>query len=125
ADQCDVAECCTGTSAGCPPDGFEPNGTACNDGVFCNGTDRCSGGACAVHSGDPCTAGHECNDTCNEAARNCASPADAPCSDDGYVCTDDHCDGLGALTHASNTPRLADEISCTLAHVCIYAVCAA
>ena len=81
-DGCDLAENCTGTSAACPTDAKKSNGTACtddgngctndqcngasaicqhpnntapcSDGLFCNGTDTCSGGGCAVHSGDPC-----------------------------------------------------------------------
>ena len=29
------------------------NGTACNDGTFCNGADTCTAGACSTHVGDP------------------------------------------------------------------------
>jgi hypothetical protein len=57
------------------------NGTSCNDGLFCNGADNCSAGACTVHSGDPCTGGVECNNVCNEAADNCASPSTTSCTD--------------------------------------------
>ena len=41
---------CNGTSNLCT----HPNNTApCSDGLFCNGADTCSGGACTVHAGDP------------------------------------------------------------------------
>ncbi|UCG16928.1 MAG: hypothetical protein JSV19_02615 [Phycisphaerales bacterium] len=104
-------------------------GTSCDDGLFCNGTDTCSGGTC-VHSGDPCLGGPECNDTCNEAGNNCYNPAGSgcgdpgttdcdnpdtcdgfgtcvdnykppgtPCTDDGNDCTDDECDGFGLCIH--------------------------
>lgn len=31
------------------------NSLLCDDGLYCNGTDSCSGGTCSVHTGDPCT----------------------------------------------------------------------
>ena len=34
---CDVAETCSGTTGSCPANGFKPNGTSCNDGLFCTG----------------------------------------------------------------------------------------
>ena len=48
----------------------DPNGSACSDGLFCNGTDTCNAGACSVHTGDPClplnTADGNCSTSCNE-----------------------------------------------------------
>ena len=38
------------------------NGNACDDGLFCNGTDICIDGICA-HSGDPCPPGKICDET--------------------------------------------------------------
>ena len=38
------------------------DGTACEDSVFCNGRDTCSGGTCSVHAGDPCTGMTVCNE---------------------------------------------------------------
>jgi len=65
-----------------------PSNTApCSDGVFCNGTDTCSGGSCSAHAGDPCTGGGQCDDACNEAADNCNVPNATPC-DDGLFCTE-------------------------------------
>src|SRR5207302_6690195 len=46
AGQCDAAETCTGTSITCPADGFEPDGTTCDDGNACTTADACSNGAC-------------------------------------------------------------------------------
>jgi len=84
ADSCNPATGCVFTAlpvAGddnpCTDDSCDPatglpvyinNAASCDDGVFCNGTDTCSGGKCTVHSGDPCTGGS----TCNEASDTCS-----------------------------------------------------
>lgn len=48
AGQCDDEESCTGHSQDCPVDGFLPDGTACDDGIFCTIGDCCDGsGRCA------------------------------------------------------------------------------
>jgi cysteine-rich repeat protein len=68
--ECDVAETCDGSSPGCPPDGFKPNGTPCtNDGLFCTGSETCQTGSC-TSSGNPCAVG-----TCDEAADQCVAPS--------------------------------------------------
>jgi hypothetical protein len=77
----------------------DPNGSACNDGLFCNGADTCSGGACSGHAGDPCAAGTECADSCNEGAGNCFEPSGTPCTGDGETCTLDQCNGAGTCAH--------------------------
>src|SRR5262249_10438365 len=48
-DRCNGAGACT-----------HPNNTApCDDGLFCNGADVCSGGTC-THAGNPCAGGPAC-----------------------------------------------------------------
>jgi hypothetical protein len=79
--------------------GGVPDGTACDDGLFCNGADTCSGGACSSHAGDPCSGGGECSATCNEVANNCFDIANTPCTEDAIECTADVCDGAGACSH--------------------------
>jgi hypothetical protein len=102
-----------------------PNSAACNDGLFCNGADSCSAGACTVHAGDPCGAGAECNRTCNEAADHCAAPAGTLCSDDGNGCTDDRCNGSGACAHPNNSAPCSDGLFCNGADTCSGGSCAA
>jgi hypothetical protein len=103
-DECDGAGVCThpflisGTTCGDPSDNdcTDPDtcdgagicwdnhasaGTSCDDGIYCNGTDTCSGGIC-MHAGDPCSDdGEFCNGTesCNETLENCTSTGD-PCT---------------------------------------------
>jgi hypothetical protein len=105
ASVCDAAERCTGAAAGCPADSFEdfgtpctsdgqpctddicsggsatcthpPNTIACNDGLFCNGTDTCAGGTCSTHNGNPCPlpdSDGDCMEACNEATDDCTAP---------------------------------------------------
>jgi cysteine-rich repeat protein len=74
-------------------------GAACDDGVFCNGSDQCQDGSCSAHAGDPCSNGGECADQCDEIARTCITPAGSPCSTDGDPCTGDVCDGSGTCVH--------------------------
>lgn len=47
-DECDVAENCTGSSASCPPDLFEPDNTPCGPGIIgdCDLADYCLSGTC-------------------------------------------------------------------------------
>jgi hypothetical protein len=85
---------CTGASNICS----HPNNTAsCTDGLFCNGTDTCSGGSCVVHSGDPCPGADgdgNCSESCNEASDNCTAP-----DPNGSSCTDGlFCDGTETCT---------------------------
>ncbi len=107
---CDDSNVCTDDSCdsvtGCSND-F--NTAPCDDGVFCNGVDTCSGGSCSDHAGDPCAGGGECAGACDEAAESCSVPDGTPCSDDGNECTEDVCDGQGACGHEP----LADGSACT------------
>ncbi len=87
-ETCQEAACVGGTPKSCDDknactdDACDPktgcthanNAVPCDDGVYCNGADSCSGGACAAHAGDPCAKG------CDEAANKClACSADADC----------------------------------------------
>ncbi len=73
------------------------NSDPCDDGLFCNGVDTCSGGVCSIHAGDPCSGGPECADNCDEGANTCHRPAGTACGIGSDTdCTDpDTCDGVG------------------------------
>ena len=72
-DECDGSGACTHPN--------KADGTACDDTLFCNGTDTCLSGACDQHSGDPCTPPF----VCIEASDMCACTVDGDC-DDSNVC---------------------------------------
>lgn len=104
---CDGAGKCVASTAAA-------DGTACDDRVFCNGVDRCRGGACE-HSGDPCLGGGECMDACDEAEHTCAV-ADctvAACGnrvvdpgeqcDDGNLVGGDGCSGTCSIESGRNS----------------------
>ncbi len=71
------------------------DGSACDDGLFCNGADSCLDGACTVHDGDPCgDDGVLCNgeERCDEEQERCEHGGDL-CGE-GYSCnaeTDECC----------------------------------
>ncbi len=92
-DTCDNSGTCTGAGDPCPGangDGDcsetcdegndnchanDPDGSACNDQVFCNGPDTCLSGICATHVGNPCDGPNDgdadCTETCDEGNDNC------------------------------------------------------
>jgi hypothetical protein len=98
----DCAESCNEGGDNCL--GNDPNGSACDDALFCNGTDTCGSGNCNNHTGDPCTGGSECADACNETADDCFEPSGTACTDDTNPCTTDTCDGGGACAHPAGNP---------------------
>ncbi|MBY0274935.1 hypothetical protein K2Z84_06320 [Candidatus Binatia bacterium] len=109
-DACDGAGTCAAT----------PNAASCDDGLFCNGADVCSGGSCG-HAGDPCLGGGECSDACNEATNDCFDLAGTACDDDGNVCTSDRCDGGGTCAHpAGNAGATCRAVAgtCDVAETC-------
>jgi cysteine-rich repeat protein len=112
---CLVEPCytCSGEPSSCSA---LPDASACDDGLFCNGTDQCVSALCTVHTGDPCTGGLECNAVCSESNNTCAEPPSTPCTSDGNECTADRCDGLGACIHPASpysTPCTPDSNDCT------------
>ncbi len=42
------------------------NSSPCDDDVFCNGADTCSGGSCSAHAGDPCAVDEWCDESANQ-----------------------------------------------------------
>ncbi len=68
-----------------------PNGTGCDDGTYCNGTDTCLGGNCSNHAGNPCSGPDndaDCAESCDEGGGNCsaADPQGSPCNSGAGLC---------------------------------------
>ena len=112
-DTCDGLGTCTHTV----------NAAPCDDGLFCNGSDTCSDGACSTHAGDPCAGEPECADTCDEIGDTCNEPATTPCTDDGNFCTNDVCDGEGWCLHPVNAAPCDDGLFCNGADTCLGGAC--
>jgi hypothetical protein len=56
AGACDAAETCSGSDAACPVDGFQPLGTPCTNGFYCDGPETCDGsGNCAAGTAVDCS----------------------------------------------------------------------
>ncbi|MBW2459640.1 MAG: hypothetical protein JRI68_34425, partial [Deltaproteobacteria bacterium] len=84
----DCSETCREGLADC--NGDDPNGSACDDGAWCNGSDTCNNGTCAQHTGDPCPGPDgdgNCQESCREGQDDClgGDGTGAVC-DDGFYC---------------------------------------
>jgi hypothetical protein len=122
---------CTGDGNPCTTDTCDGSGScvhpvrtgACDDGVFCNGADTCTGGNCTQHAGDPCAGGAECATVCDETNDACADPAGTSCTDEGNPCTDEACDGAGTCAHSANQNACDDGLFCNGADTCAGGSC--
>jgi hypothetical protein len=90
------AEMCDEAADDCM--GNDPNGSACNDGLFCNGTETCSAGVCQNQTGDPCLGPDgdaDCQESCNEGGDDCsaADPNGAACDNGSFCDGTESCDG--------------------------------
>ncbi len=108
---CQVETCfvCGGQPSVCTPN----TGSPCNDGLFCNGADTCSSGACTGHAGDPCPGADgdgNCTESCNEAGDNClaADPNGSSCTDALFCNGADTCSGGACTGHAGDPCPGAD-----------------
>jgi Dictyostelium (slime mold) repeat len=96
------------------------DGTSCDDGLFCDGIDTCSGGTC-THSGNPCPTGTTCNettDTCVPITTTCnANNVGAACDDNNVCTTNDKCVQGGNRNHPTFTCQ-GTAISCNDNNAC-------
>ena len=87
ADQCNSGSC--DEALGCSTSPL-PNGTPCNDNLFCTNGDVCADGACAGAARDCTAVEDQCNgSTCDETFGLCRQvPLTGIVCDDGLFCTD-------------------------------------
>jgi hypothetical protein len=107
----DCAETCDESADDCAAN--DPNGSACDDGVFCNGADNCFAGACTLHAGDPCPGPDgdgDCSEICDEGADACSAndPDGASCTDGLFCNGADSCSGGTCSAHVGNPCSGAD-----------------
>ncbi len=86
----------------------------CDNGVYCDGTERCPYGFCQPGARVLCDDGAACTlDSCNEDTDGCDHAVDASACDDANPCTVDGCDtAANACTHEETACDDANE--CTL-----------
>ncbi|HXC52831.1 MAG TPA: hypothetical protein VN634_18240 [Candidatus Limnocylindrales bacterium] len=94
-------------------DAPDPDGSPCDDGVYCNGADLCASGGCISHSGSPCAGldgDTNCREGCVESTHRCDGydPPGAPCSDGRFCTVGESCDGLGTCTGGTSPCPEAD-----------------
>jgi hypothetical protein len=70
----DCSESCDEGADNCDAD--DPNGSVCDDSLYCNGADTCdNAGSCVNHVGDPCPGPNDgdavCSESCDEGSDNC------------------------------------------------------
>ncbi|NOZ78472.1 MAG: hypothetical protein GXP48_04685, partial [Acidobacteria bacterium] len=131
-DTCDAGECEIHAGNPCPgPDGdgncsescdeesdtctaADPDDSVCDDGLFCNGEDKCSAGECEIHSGNPCPGPDRdgnCSESCDEQGDTCtAADLDGNVCDDGLFCNgEDTCSGGSCSAHTGDPCRGPDD----------------
>jgi cysteine-rich repeat protein len=92
---CDDGNPCTSDTCAGPSEfgtcRYAPQDGACDDGLFCDGADRCALGACALHDGNPCVTGQGC---CDETGDTCVEscPVPGPRCGNGLVQPGEECD---------------------------------
>ena len=112
----DCTESCDETTDSCTANDMD--GTDCNDGLYCTGSETCTIGVCGSSTGDPCTGPDgdgDCAESCDETADNCTGPDTMGSScDDGLFCTvTDACDATGSCVGAgSPCPGPDGDVDC-------------
>lgn len=95
-----------------------PNNAACDDGLFCTGTETCNAQTGCSSSGDPCS-GTFCDEQ-NNACGECSDNGDC---DDGIACTVDTCNlDMHECQHTANNAACSDGVFCNGAEVCVLGV---
>ncbi len=133
------AVCPVGTPNPCVPNGLcemgscapveAPDGTACDDALFCTTGDACLAGVCVGGSPYVCAGLGECFvGVCDEVLNTCgyAPGNDGSSCDDGNVCTAGSvCSGGACLggSPANDGGACDDGVSCTSATTCSSGIC--
>jgi len=94
------------------------DGVTCDDTLWCNGADTCSGGSCSVHAGEQCPENDDVCDgvtSCDEDNNACVTSPVLTC-DDGQWCNGaETCDPeTGCVAGTSPDCSATDYLSCTI-----------
>jgi hypothetical protein len=108
-----TADACNENTDSC---GHLADDSACDDGQYCNGSERCDAVAgCQAGTAPDCSDLAGCTtDTCNESTDSCDhTPHDDVCSDGLYCNGTEVCDVISGC-HPGIAPHCADVIDCTV-----------
>ncbi len=120
---------CHSCDADANPTGWSnaPNGTACDDGLFCTTGETCQSGTCGGGTARDCSDTNSCTaDSCDDDADQCVHdpvPLNGTACDDGSACTDADvctngtCTGT-AITCSDGNPCTSD--TCNPSSGCVY-----
>jgi hypothetical protein len=98
---------------------------SCDDGVFCNGAERCVAGRCEPGTTPSCDDNVRCTtDSCDEATARCRHvPTDRVCNDDDACTGEEHC-MPGALSADRLTGCVpGSPIDCQDSNICTLDLC--
>ncbi len=124
ANDCEACDSAASTSAW----SNLPDGSACDDGLFCNVDETCTAGACGGGAARDCEDGIACtDDSCNEASDHCNNfPNDALCPDDGVICNgDEFCNAATGCDHTGvpDGTSCDDGLFCNVGETCTADAC--
>lgn len=113
--ECTIEECIEGPTVGEPGECLvTPDDASCDDGVFCNGVERCEPDHGCVDGPDPCLDSFECTiNTCYEDERYCEVVVDHLLCQDGFDCTLDYCDKDRGCINMPGREGPAGDASCS------------
>ncbi|MBK6920297.1 MAG: hypothetical protein IPH07_23055 [Deltaproteobacteria bacterium] len=111
----DCSESCNEVTNNCTSN--DPNGSHCNDGLFCTVTDTCTGGVCGG-TGNPCSGAdgdNNCSESCNETLNNCsaADPNGSSCADGLFCTSGDACQGGTCVGGSNPCPGPDGDTDCS------------
>jgi len=118
-DSCHDAGVCVAATGACT-NPAKADGTPCDDGNPCTGSDRCAAGVCVGESAVTCSPSDACHvaGTCSPQTGACTSPTQTdgtPCGN-GFVCSSGLCvvSGGSVLQHHNGELRLGVYVDPTL-----------
>lgn len=96
----------------------------CDDGLFCNGVERCRAGACTPGVPPDCEDDVDCTvDRCDEQRDACVRAPDDSLCDDGAECGEGRCDAVLGCWVEPDDGDCEDSAGCTLDE-CVEGSCA-
>jgi len=112
---CDGGQDCDPNTGTCVDLPNPPDGTSCEDGLFCNGAETCRSGVCEPGV-NPCQSNEPCvTSACDEAQDSCSSE----CAQPGITCPDDKVFECDVVDPDFGDPVIDDPCSITPVVECV------